>query len=247
MNTIDPRLVALYNEYLKEGKEEEFIEMIYALLDTVDPITRKKVYQHRAAQKRKENTPVRKIQKEKLEQFFEGMSPEELIAFQNTPWSEIPDWIKEAMPKLVQNPERCKYVRIYGLVNDKQRQREIAASRITRYMESKGFITSFEGKTTLHYENFSKVCNEIAEKYDLKWRPGQRGQRTRITPRDLKNYTQARVTPKGDKMAILTIATGLPLWYLSGYMNDNPKKAYCDEPLSKYRFRKPPKSGDEAA
>ena len=252
-NTIDPRLVALYNEYLEAGKEYEFINMIYALLDTVTMSVRQKVYRARAAWKRKISAPLRKEQKEKIEQFFEGMSTEELIKFQNTPWNELPEWIREAMPKLVQYPMENNYVRIYGLVNKDQRQQEITASRLTRYMEKHGFITSDEEGTHLHYDHFAEVCNEFAEKYDLPWRPGRKSQKVRITKRDLKNYTQCRVTPKGDKMAVLSSVTELPLWYLGGYLNDNvpdimPTNPLTPAPLTTGKFKKTRKqtSGDNA-
>ena len=219
-NPIDPRLVALYNEYLEAGKEEEFIDMLYQLLDTVTPETRQKVYRARAAWKRKMGAPARKALKDRVEQFFAAMTPDELIAFQNTPWAEIPNWLKEALPKLVRNPETNNYVRIYDLVNKEQRQKEITGSRITRYMEGKRYVTSDEKGVHLHYDNFAKVLDEQAIGYDLPWTHGKRKQSVRVTKRDLKNYTECRVTPKGDKMALLVKTTGLPLWYLAGYMND---------------------------
>lgn len=231
MNTIDPRLVAIYDEYLEAGKEEEFIDMLYALLDSVAVEVRQKVYRARAAWKRKMGAPARKALKSRIERYFADMSPEELIEFQNKPWEEIPDWIKEALPKLVRNPEECNFVRIYELVEASQRQQEISASRLTRYMEKKGFITSDEEGTHLHFDRFSEVCNEFAEKYDLPWRPGKKAQKVRITPRDLKNYTQCRVTPKGDKMAILTKTTGLPLWYLGGYLKPVVPEISSGNPL----------------
>lgn len=241
-NTIDPRLAALYNEYLEAGKEYEFLNMIYALLDTVTVDVRQKVYRARAAWKRKQAAPFRKLQREKLEAFFQNMSTEEWIKFQNTPWNEIPEWIREAMPKLVQHPEECNFVRIYGLVDEKERQKEICASRLTRYMEKKGFITSDENGTHPHYDRFAEVCNELAEKYDLKWRPGHKAQKVRITKRDLVNYTQCRVTPKGDKLAVIATATELPVWYLGGYMNNDPdimtNRPLDPAPLTTGKFKK---------
>ena len=78
-NTIDPRLAALYNEYLEAGKEYEFLNMIYALLDTVTVDVRQKVYRARAAWKRKQAAPFRKLQREKLEAFRESAAYERLL------------------------------------------------------------------------------------------------------------------------------------------------------------------------
>lgn len=236
MTVIDPRLVKLYNEYLKNDKEEEFIDMLYAILDMVDVDTRKRVYYGRAAQKRKAMYAERKLLRQKVEAYFAAMSEEELIEFQNTPWDQIPEWLREALPKLVMYPEENNFVRIYGLVGEKERQKEITGSRIVRYMEKNGFITSDEDGTHLHYDRFAEVCNEFAEKFDLPWRPGKKAQRTRITKRDLKNYTQCRVTPKHDKMAVLATATGLPLWYLGGYRDNTPPNSDGGSPLEPAPF-----------
>jgi hypothetical protein len=135
------------------------------------------------------------------------------------------------MPKLVRNPEECNFVRIYDLVSKSQRQQEISASRLVRYMEQKRLVTSKEGETKLHYDRFSQICNEKAEEYDLPWTPGKKAQKVRITTRDLKNYTQCRVTPKGDKMAILAKTTGLPLWYLGGYLRNTVPEITPNNPL----------------
>ena len=242
--TVDPRLVAIYNEYLETGKEEEFIDMLYELLDSVTLEIRQKVYRARAAWKRKMGAPARKALKSRVEQYFAAMSPKDLIEFQNKPWEEIPEWVREALPKLVRHPEECNFVRIYDLVSKSQRQQEISASRLTRYMEKNGFITSDEEGTHLHFDRFSEVCNEKAKEYDLPWRPTKKAQQVRITPRDLKNYTQCRVTPKGDKMAILTKTTGLPLWYLGGYLKPavpdiSPESPLASAPFTSGKYKKP--------
>lgn len=251
MSTVDPRLIAIYNEYLEAGKEKEFIEMLYMLLDAANQDVRMKVSHAHAAWKRKMGAPARKAMKSKIDAYFAAMTPDELIAFQNTPWEQLPEWIREAMPKIVRHPETNNFVRIYDLVNKPQRQKEITASRITRYMEKKRYVTSDERGDHLHFDNFVKVINEHAERYDLPWVPGKKAQSVRITKRDLRNYTECRVTPKGDKMAILAKATGLPLWYLAGYMKNTVPGNGTDDPLvpaPNSKFRKGRKeSGDDAA
>ena len=239
----DPELAAWFNNKLEKGEIEDIVNQLYGLLDIVNQEIRKKVYQARAAWKRKTNAPVRKAARARVEAFFASMTPDELIKFQNTPWEELPEWLKEDLPKLVRHPEENNYVRIYDLVNKEQRQKEITASRITRYMENHGFITSNEEGTHLHYDKFAEVCNQLAEKYDLPWAHGKRMQKVRITKRDLQNYTECRVTPKGDKMAILAQATELPLWYLGGYLNNTepeiaPKDPLAAAPLTSGKFKK---------
>ena len=240
-NTIDARLVALYNEYLENGKEAEFIWMIYALLDLVTFAIRQKVYRARAAWKRKMGAAERKVLRNKVEAYFASMTTEQWIEFQNKPWEEIPDWLKEALPKLVRNPETNNFVRIYDLVEETERQKEISASRLVRYLEAKRFITSDEEGTKIDYDRFIKVCDEVCEKYDLPRTKTKRQQKVRITARDIKNYTQCRVTPKGDKMAILTKVTGMPLWYLAGYKDNrvaNSSNPLEQAPLTKGKFKK---------
>jgi len=220
--TIDARLLSLYNEYLENNKESEFIDMLYAILDIATKEVREKVYRKRAYQKRKATQEANKANLEKFRRYYDNMDAEERIKFLNTPYDQHPDWIKAAFPKLVQYPEQNNFVRILGLVNEEERQREITGARIIRYMEAHGFITADEEGTKLHYDRFAQVCNELAERYDLEWRPGHKAQRTRITQRDLKNYTCFKVTPKKDKMAILATAMNVPIWYIAGYLNNNP-------------------------
>lgn len=238
---IDVRLEAIYEEYKNNGKTETFADMLYELLDKMDQELLKKVRRARGVWKRRTNKVARENMKKKIDDFFAKMSIEELIKFQNTPWNDLPDWLKEADPKLVQHPEACNYVRIYGLAGKAQRQKEIAASRIVRYMEKNRLITSTEKGTKLNYEKFADICNELAEKFDLPWLDGKKAQKVRITARDLKNYTQERVTPKSDKMAVLASVTDLPLWYLSGYGdNNNPPSAGGNSlsPMGPGKYRK---------
>lgn len=224
MVTIDPRLVALYNEYLENNSEEDFIYMLYMILDMCTLEIRKKISHVFAAWKRRINKVKNDAMKAKIEAYFDKMTTEELIKFQNTPWNELPDWLREALPKIVKNPEQCNFTRIYDLVSKKERQQEICASRITRYMEKNRIMTTDETGRKLDYDRMAEICNEVAVNYDLPATTKKAAQRVRITPRDLKNYTRCRVTPKSDKMAVLATVTGMPVWYLSGYGdNDIPE------------------------
>ena len=175
MTTIDPRLVALYNEYLENNKEEEFINMLYAILEMSTPEIRQKVRYARAVWKRRLTKVERDKARKLVDEFFAKMTPDELIKFQNTPWEDIPVEIREAMPKLVMHPEECNFVRIYELVNKNERQNEIVASRITRYMEKHGMITSDESGLKLHYERFCELEREEIERYKKKEKKDDRG------------------------------------------------------------------------
>ena len=247
---IDARLIAIYNEYLESGKEKEFIEMLYALLDicTVDVVN--DVKKARRYSKMKETRVKNKNFRIMYDAYLEKMTPEERIAFLNTPWEEMPEWIKEGNPRMVKYPEEFNFLRIAGEVNKEERQKEIFGARIVRYMEKYGMITSDEEGTHLHYKRFSEICNELAEKYDLAWRPGHKAQRTRVTPTDFKGYTSDRITPKKDKLVTIAIATGLPMSYLGGYRDDDPHSNNPDPagigPFSgKFRKRRT-KNGDAA-
>lgn len=233
---IDPRLVALYNEYFEKGEEYEFIWMLYTLLDAVHQDIREKVRRAYAGMKRKMGAPKRKADKAKWDEYVKGMTPEQLIEFQNTPYDKMDEKAKKLNPKLVKNPERNNYARIYELIDPSEHQKEITASRLTRHLERTGFITSDEEGTHIDYHRFSEVANEIGKTFDQKKKGGLKGQHTRISSRDIKNYVESRVTPKGDKMALLAVTTGLPLWYLAGYENPNPPAKRTD-PLA--RFSKP--------
>ena len=238
-DTVDQRIAAVANEYIDNGKEYELARMLYVVLDALNQDDRKKASRAHASYKRKMNAPQRKAQKNRWKTFISSMTTEELIKFQNTPYELLPDWVKKLNPKIVKNPERNNYTRIYGLVDMDEHQKEISASRITRYMEKHGFKTTDEYGTHLDHKRFSEVVNEIGAMFDQKWENGLKGQKTRLTPRDTENYTESRVTPKGDKMALLCTATGLPLYYLAGYDEPDIPGSGSGNPLeSVSRFKK---------
>jgi len=219
---IDQRLVALYNEYLENDEEKEFIWMLYEILDMATPEIKARVARSHRYLKMKESKRVNKTTHQMIEDFFGAMTVEERIKFLNTPWADQPDWIKENLTKLVKYPEEFNFLRIAGEVSESSRQKEVFGARLLRYMEKYRFITSDEEGTKLDYKRFCEVCNTLAEKYDLASRPGKRAQITRITPADLKSYTQERVTPKKDKLTTIAVAMNVPVAYLGGYGSNTP-------------------------
>jgi len=237
---IDARLIAIYNEYLGNNQEAEFINMLYELLDSVTPDLRVNVAKDRRVQKMKETKAERKAAKQRFEAYLNAMTPEERIEFLKTPWEKMPDWIKDM--GLVRFPEEFNFLRIAGIVSENERQKETFGCRLIRYMESHGFITSDEEGTKLHYDRFAEVCNNLAEKYDLAWRPGHKAQKTRITTSDLKGYTTKNITPKKDKLTAISVATGVPIAYLGGYCDNEPQKTgpIPDDfnPFGSVKFRK---------
>ena len=219
---IDPRLVALYDEYLENDDEEEFIWMLYMILDMATADIKARVASSHRYQKMKESKNANKTTRQMIEEFFEAMTVEERIAFLNTPWEDQPEWIKENLTRLVKYPEEFNFLRIAGEVDEKARQKEIFGARLLRYMEKFRFVTSDEEGTKLDYKRFCNVCNELAKNYDLAARPGKRAQITRITPADLKSYTRERVTPKKDKLTTIAVAMNVPVSYLGGYGSNTP-------------------------
>jgi len=222
MIKIDPRLVAIYNEYLKKDKEEEFIWMLLLILDlaTVDVV--EKIKRKHRYWKMKETRDQNKSHRKVVEEYFRKMSPDERIEFLNKPYEEQSEWVKENIPDLVKYPEEFNFLRIAGEVPKEEYQKERFGARLIRYMEKSRFLTSDENGTKLDLERFCEVCNELAMKYDLARRKGHRAQRTRITPLDLKGYTQKNVTPKKDKLTTIAVAMDVPVAYLGGYGDNDP-------------------------
>ena len=252
MTKIDQRLAALYNEYCKAGKEEEFISMLYALLDKATTEIVERVAKEHRYSKMKATRVANKDMKRRFEAYLAAMSPEERIEFLNRPWNEQPEWIKENITDLVKYPEQFNFLRVAEIVNESERQKETFGARLVRYMETHGFITSDEEGTKLHYENFSAVCNKLAEKYDLERRPGRKAQKTRISTSDLKGYTSKNITPKKDKLTVISAATGIPIAYFGGYLDNDPMNLNPDpnsngpfRPVTRFRKRRTSK-GDAA-
>lgn len=246
---IDARLIAIYNEYLENNKEYDFVEMLYALIDNANADVIYSVMKDRRKRKAKETREANKPINKKIEEFFAHMSPEDYIKFLNTPWEQQPEWIKENMKRLVKYTEEFNFLRVAGIVSKESHQQETFGARLVRYMKDKGFITSDEEGTKLHYENFAAVCNELAEKYDLKWRPGHKAQRTRITEADLKGYTRNNITPKKDKLTVISCAMDVPVAYLGGYGPKEPPKTFTGPfgPVGTGPVRKKRAKKDEAA
>ena len=224
MTTIDARLVKLYNEYLKNDKEEEFLRMLYALLDMATPAIKAKVARSHRYYKMKLTREERKTLRQKLEAYLNAMTPEQRIEFLNTPWEKLPEWIKEGFPEMVKFPGQFNFLRIAGEVAREERQHETFGARLVRYMEAHGFVTSSEKGTKLHFDHFSEVCNELAEIFDIPATKTRKGQRTRVTVRDLQNYTSCNVTPKIDKLTTIAVAMDCPMTYLGGYGPNEPPK-----------------------
>lgn len=235
VHPVDQRLTALYNEYLENDNEEEFVWMLYLILDTVTPEIKKHVMSNHRSYKRKQTKGEEAVINQKLKDFIDGMTIEERINFQNTTWDEQPDWIKENHKKLVKHPEAFNDMRISGSVKKTARQNEVFASRVLRCMEQRGFVTSDEEGTKLDYKRFSDLCNDLAKDYDLPAVHGKRAQRTRVTPADIKSYIEDCVTPKRDKMTVIAEALDVPMGYLGGYGSNTPPKT---NDLISGKFRK---------
>jgi transcriptional regulator with XRE-family HTH domain len=132
----------------------------------------------------------------------DAMTPEEKIAFLNTPYKDMPPELKTGM---TQNPQMFNFVRVTH--KNIGPQKETFAARLIRYRE----------KYHLSQAQFCDLCNEFAKQYDLPTTIGHKAQRTRITMRDMCNYENFNVSPKIDKMTIIAEATGLSIDYFGGY------------------------------
>lgn len=214
---VDPRLAALYDEYVRKDKESEFLFMLYVILHFAFQEARTRARYAWSTWLRKHNEAKHDKNVNEWKTMFHNMSVKQIIKYQNTPYEKLPDALKRCNGRIVRKPCKNHYVRMYGLVPDTEAQKEITSSRITRYMEEHGFITSNQEGIHLDYKRFAEVCNEIGKYYDLRNAKGKRISGVRITARNIENYVEDRVTPKGDKFALLSVATGMPVKYLGGY------------------------------
>lgn len=151
-----------------------------------------------------------------------AMTVKEKIKLMNTPYNMLPAELQVGM---TQRPQMFNFVRMSK--PHIGRQKETFAARLIKYMD----------KYSLTPDRFSEICNEYAAKYDLPATKTQRGQRTRITKRDVDNYENYNVCPKIDKMTIIAEAMGVGIDYFAGYGPDNRRST--NEILeSKYRKRR---------
>lgn len=156
----------------------------------------------------------------------DAMSVADKIALMNTPFKYLPDELK---PGMVQNPQVFNFVRISK--PHIGRQKETFAARLIKYMD----------KYSLTPERFSQICNQFAVKYDMKATDYCRAQRTRITARDINNYTNYNVCPKIDKMTVIAEAMGVGIDYFAGYGPDH-RRSKNEVLEAKYRKRGPKKN-----
>lgn len=245
---IDQRLAALYNEYVENGKENEFIDMLLTLIGS-SPVTARKQKEHE--EKKAKEKAERNKKRETAQSIKDAMTINERIEFLNTPFVELPDALRD--DKLVLHPQELNFVRFAdpgaGL------QRETFAARLIRYMDSHGFVTTDEetGNVKLDLERFSQICDEFAKPFDTKARRGHRPQKTRVSPTNLNSYVNWNITPKIDKLTVISEAMNCDIEYLCGYRDDTPPKGgeynvpFGGGPLgTKFRKKRGTKKGNVA-
>lgn len=132
----------------------------------------------------------------------DAMSVRQKIKFLNTPYNELPTILQ---PGMTRRPQKFNFVRMqHPRIGQ---QHETFAARLLRYRH----------KYHLTEQKFCDVCNEYASKFDIKDENGKIRQKTRITLRDLSNYENFNISPKIDKMMVISGATQIPLDYFAGY------------------------------
>lgn len=155
-------------------------------------------------QQEKKLRAMRRAQINAAQKIKKNMSVEEKIELVNTAYKDIPPELKPGMTKHPQcfNSVHMTHPKLDG-------QHETFAARLIR----------FRDKYDLDIDTFINLCNEYAEKMDKPARKGsgRKVQRTRITSRDIMNYEDFNVSPKVDKMTVISKAMGLPISYLAGY------------------------------
>ena len=215
---IDQRLLDIRDEYFNNGKEDDFVWMLYMLLDiSTEYVHTHVMHKHnagKAAETKRANAPKKKI----FEELFEDMTIQERIDALNMNWEDMPNWMKENA-EVVKWPEEFNSLRVSGKVSKDARQKEVFGARLLRCMQKYGFVTS-DNKPD--YDRFTEYANAFAADYDLAARPGKRAQHTRVNNPDMKAYTQKRVTPKRDKFAVISAMMNVPEEYLGGYGSNTP-------------------------
>lgn len=151
--------------------------------------------------KRARERAVLKELKNNAQKIKNQMSVEDKINLMNTPYEKLPEELK---PGMVKRPQRFNFVRISKPNIGKQK--ETFAARLIRYMT----------KYDLNEDQFSRICNEFARKYDIKAKDGK-AQITRITSTDVRNYINYNICPKIDKMTVIAKAMGVNIDYFAGY------------------------------
>lgn len=180
--------------------------------------------------KRKRAAARKAIAEEKAtaQRIKDAMTVDEKIDLMNTQYKDLPEILQVGMTK---KPQMFNFVRMSK--PHIGRQKETFAARLIRYMD----------KYSLTPERFADVCNEYAAKYDLRATESQRAQRTRITVRDVDNYTNYNVCPKIDKMTVIAEAMGVGIDFFAGYgPNDRRSNNLFLE--AKYRKRRNNKYSD---
>ena len=174
-----------------------------------------------------EKAEARRQKKERLKKiqaFKDAMTVEQKVQFMNTPYKNLPEELREGM---VHWPQMFNFVR-YTKPNI-GRQKETFAARLIKYRD----------KYALTQQGFCDICNELASKYDLPAKNGQRAQRVRITTRDLIGYENYNICPKIDKMTIIAEAMGVSVDYFAGYGSEN-RHSKNELLEAKYRKRRSP-------
>ena len=170
-----------------------------------------------------------KAKKASAQKIKDAMSLDEKIEMLNTPFQMLP---AELQPGMTQRPQVFNFIRMSK--PHIGRQKETFGSRLIKYMD----------KYNLTPERFSDICNEFAAKYDLPATATQRAVHTRVTVRDIDNYTNYNVSPKIDKMTIMAEAMGVGIDYFAGYGADNRKS---NNQILEAKFRKSRRKGDDIA
>lgn len=204
------KLRSLFEEYIADGKDTEFIVMLREFLNSL-------LAEERAAERAEKNARRKHAQAIK-----DTMTVDEKIKFVNTPYHELPEELQEGMTK---DPYMFNFVRMSK--PNIGEQRETFAARLIRYKD----------KYSLTDESFSKICNEFASKYDLKATNKHKAQRTRVNPRDLASYENYNICPKIDKLTVIAEAMGVGIDYFGGY-GPNSRRSSNIVLESKYRKQK---------
>ena len=140
-------------------------------------------------------TPEQRAQKKEriksAQEIKDEMMVDQLIAFVNTPYKDLPENLQAGMTK---RPQKFCFVKMTH--KNIGEQRETFAARLIRYRT----------EHHLSVDEFATIANEFAKMYGAK-----------VSRRDIYNYENFNVCPKIDKMTAISEAMGVSMNYFAGY------------------------------
>ena len=228
---VEHKLLKLYHDAIKAGKEKDFIDQLYVIIMN-SPVVEKQMEEEAEAKKRAKE--ARKARILAWEQYLESLPIDEWAKVINTPFKDLPPEIQDMYPyEVPKYKESFDDFCMLGRVKKNSRQQEIFGSRFVKYLEMNGFVTSDSNGTHIHYDRVARDVNEHMVQYDLPATKTHRAQYVRVSAAAIKDYCTKLTTPKRSRFSGIAQALNIPEVYLAGYLKWNFNKDGTPVPINK--------------